>query len=234
MNYFDTILQLTKQLYPTGRAFKMPGKGFSEKLHQALVASEARAYSDALSILDSALPDNENFSERDASDWERRYGLISNPAVLLEKRTQAIRRKMAHPGNIRARQSQLYIEGQLRAAGFDVYVFENMFPDGNGGYITKHPLTLIGVSGGLNVQHGDIQHGDSQHGSIYGNVIVNYIDEELDRLFNIVDLRGTFFIGGNPLGTFASVELSRKAEFRQLILKLKPAHLAGFLFVNYI
>jgi hypothetical protein len=90
------------------------------------------------------------------------------------------------------------------------------------------------------VQHGVFQHGDMQHSSgeglEYNNKVVNSIDKEQDFQFRTYggELKHTFFIGGSPLGTFASVPASRELELRQLILKIKPVQTVGFLFVNYI
>ena len=230
----DKILALTKQLYPTGRAWRMFPGSVLEKLHSGLAVSEAKAYEDAVSLLDSALPDNANFTVDDATDWERRLGLITNDLVSLDDRKLAIIRKMNHPGTIPARQHYLYIQGQLQAAGFNVYVYENIFPGYPSGFITKTPEEVSGGPG-LVIQHGDIQHGDAQHGEGLFEKVVNSIDSDLDLTFNIgPDLRDTFFIGGSPLGTYANVDINRKDEFRQLILKLKPAHLVAFLFVNYV
>lgn len=231
----ENIKALTKQLLPTGRAFKAPLGGWLDGLITALALSEARAYSDALSTLYAILPDNDNFTEEDAAEWEYRLGMIVSPNVPLEARKLAIRRKMNHPGDIPARQHYLYIEGQLQAAGFDVYVFENVFPDGGGGFEPHTIFSIIGSSGIDDFQHGDAQHGDGQHGGAYSNIIANYVDEEQDSLFYIpTDLKATFFIGGTPLGTYANVDADRKDEFRQLILKLKPVQMVGYLLVNYV
>ena len=178
--------------------------------------------------------DFSDFTSDDATDWERRLGMIVSPLVDLDLRKLAIKRKMNHPGDIKSRQHYLYIEGQLRAAGFDVYVYENRFPYG-GSYYTRTLFDIIGGVGIDDLQHGDKQHGDSQHGGTYSNIIANYIDETLDSNFAIPsNLRCTFFIGGSPLGQFANVPIERKQEFRQLILKLKPAQMVGYLLINYI
>jgi hypothetical protein len=234
MTLQDTILKLARQLNPTGRAFKTPFGGDYERLLRGLSKSEALAYADALSILDSTLPDNDNFTTDDATDWERRLGLITNELVPLADRKAAIIRKINHPGTIPARQNFRYLELQLQSASFNVYVFENRFPDGMGGYNTQTPGDLAG-SGFSDVQHGDFQHGDIMHGGYYGNKVVNYIDEELDAAFNVgTNLRSTFFIGGTPVGTFANVDAQRKDEFRQLILRVKPVQSVAYLFINYV
>lgn len=231
----DKILRLTKQLYPTGRAFQMPKDGDFEKLHIALNASEVRAYNDAVAIHNSILPDTANFTADDATDWERRLGLISDPLVALADRKLAIKRKLNAPGANPAKGHYLYVQSQLRDAGFDVYVFENRFDDYPAGYYTQSPVELTGDDSYLTaVQHGQIQHGEAQHGYTYNNKVVNHIDENLDLPFAVGEnLRSTFFIGGTPIGTIATVDENRKAEFRQLILKLKPVQTVAFLLINY-
>ena len=231
----DQILALARQLYPTGRAFRMFFGSDFEKLNQGLAVSEAQVAQDALSILNSVLPDNDSFTVDDATDWERRLGLITNSSVSLSDRKLAIKRKMNFPGTIPARQSYLYIQGQLQAAGFNVYVFPNIFPDGSGGYITKDPTT---VSGGLGLgthELGDLELGDFELGASFNNIVANHIEEPLDSIFDPgANYRSSFYIGGGYLGTFANVDINRKAEFRQLILKLKPTQTIAFLLINYI
>lgn len=225
-----TLIKLTRQLYPTGRAFKMPFGGTFEQLHKGLILSEARAYNDAIGILNAVLPDNENFTIEDARDWERRLALITNESVSLEDRKAAIRRKIQFPGQQPARQHYLFMQGQLQLAGFDVYVYENIFYPGP---TTKTPQEL-GVSVPA-FQHGQKRHGQIKHGGGFSNKVVNHVEESLDANFDVgATLRSTFFIGGNPLGTFANVPIARKDEFRQLILKLKRAQTCAYLFINYV
>jgi len=50
---------------------------------------------------------------------------------------------------------------------------------------------------------------------------------------NGVFLTRILFVGGVTVGSFANVPLARKNEFRQLILKSKPLHAVGYLFINY-
>jgi hypothetical protein len=121
------ILKLTKQLYPTGRAFNLKPGSIFEKLHTGLGQSELRAWQDANAILNSILPDNDNFTTDDATQWEIRLGLITNTSISLADRKAAILRKMNHPGSIKARQNYLYVQDQLQTAGFNVNVFENRF-----------------------------------------------------------------------------------------------------------
>jgi len=233
------IMALTRQLYPTGRAFKMPAGGWLEKLHHALSISEAKAYNDAVSLLNGLLPDNPNFTEEDASTWEVRLGMIDGTGTPLEDRKLAIRRKYNHPGNIKARQHYLYVQGQLRAAGFDVYVHENRFDDGAYGYETRTPVEIAGYGGLVQFQLKDHQLNDAQLAGGWGQQVVNSINNAEDAGFNVGShFRNTFFIGGadlsSPSTAYAYVPANREREFRKLILTLKPAHMVAYLFIVYI
>jgi hypothetical protein len=245
------FLQLTKQLYPRGRAWKLFNNSWFERLHKGLAVSESRAYGDAVAILNSILPDNDNFTAEDATDWERRLGLINNPLVDLADRKLAIIRKMNHPGTIKARQHYLYIQGQLQAAGFDVYVYENFgellpadfivipeiasldeanLDEFNLGDTTTVYPELFGFANLDEFNLGEFNLDEE----VYLNKIVNNIPTEADSFFDIGQTsRATFFIGGFPQGTFANVPLVRRDEFRKLILTLKPVQNVGYLLINY-
>ena len=254
-NYRGQLLALTKQLLPKGRAFLMNENSLKERVERALILSEERFVLASLSVLDSILPDNDNFTVYDAELWEQRLGLITNPLVSLADRKAAIIRKMNHPGDVLARQSADYIQGQLQLAGFDVYVHENL-----NGQTPQSLLILpleLGEMGGDAVEMGEIEMGDAESyypdlftfnemgefemgefemgEIIYNNMCVNFIDEVSDSSFSIgSNYLCTFVIGGQNLGEFADIDVNRKNEFRQLILKLKPAQTVAYLFINYI
>lgn len=262
MTILDKIRLLTELHYPSGRAYKGPRGGWRDKLHKAMGVVEAQAYSDNLATLNAILPDNDNFTAADATDWERRLGLITNSAVSLADRKLAILRKMNHPGTIKARQHYLYLQGQLQAAGFNVFVHENRFDDGLGGLVTIDVAQFIGegiedIATHGDAQHGEIEHGDAttvfpelftfaEHGEIehgetehggwtYNEIIANEIVAEADFGFNTGEnLRSTFFIGGEVAGTFADIDAEREAEFRQLVLRIKPVQTVAFLLINYV
>lgn len=240
MSILTKIRSLGGQLYPTGRAFKKFFGGVLDQLHNGLSLSEQQAYDDAVSILDSALPDNDNFTSQDATDWERRLGLITNLSVSLADRKLAITRKMNHPGEFAARQHFLYIQTQVRLAGFDVFLHENIFdPYPYGDPVTRTLFDVVSLGGdAFLAEHGNFEHGEFEHGQIGEDgvtLIVNHIEEEKDIVFNIgANLRSTFFVGGSDIGTFANVDKDRKDEFRQLILRLKPTQEVGYLLINYV
>lgn len=230
------IIKATRLLYPRGRAFKMPYGGTLDRLHKALSISESQAYLDSISILDSTIADNANFTASDATDWEIRLGIApSTGIVTLANRILAINRKYNHPGTIKARQHWRYVEAQLQAAGFNVYVYENIFSDGMGGFITKSPEQVLGTAAGAAFHSPTVYHGTIFHGGTYKNKVVDHVEEALDAPFLIgSNYRSTFYISSNVIDVFANVSAARKNEFRQLILQLKPSQTVAYLFVNYI
>lgn len=204
------------------------------------VGTLERVNNDATGILYSMLADNPYFTDgtvnpldNDCNDWERRlglvqYGITSATTPTRLQRMAAINTKYIYPGTTAPRQSAEYLQSQLQSAGFNVFVYENLS--------NQSPDDVIGIAsqaanlGGFNL-------GESNLGEIFGGtVIANYIDEVKDAryAFKPPNFHNTFFISGNPITTFADVALVQKTQFRQLILDLKPAHMAGFLFVNYI
>ena len=224
------MLNLTTRLLPTGRAFKVPFDSLQKGVYRGLAQSEADWTTEATGILDEVLADNDNFTEEDAATWERRLAIRANSGTSLADRKAAILRKYASPGDIPARQHYLYLERELQAAGFDVYVHENRQPDGLGGYETIPIEAVIGN------QLGTFQLGQQQLGPGLGNLdlIANYIDETEDQNFVLAaDLRATFFIGDATLGDLAAVQANRKDEFRELVLKVKPLQTVGILLVTY-
>lgn len=228
----DVLNDLSIQLYPTGRAWYRPENGIWEKFHEAINRSFAGVIEEGKLFIDGSLPDNDNFTELDATLWEFRLGLITNESIDLETRKSAIRRKLGHPNNIKARQHPLFIQSQLRLAGFDVYVHENTIP-----YQNPADIAAINL---LELQHGGIgvdetQHGNStQHGGESFDVIANSIEEVETFAIGEDNLWATFFIGGEILGTLAEVPYNRLREFKELVIKLKPAHTVAFSFITYI
>lgn len=251
-NDIQPLIQLTEQLYPTGRAFNIHIGSFIRKMHLALNRSESRLNRNTLAILDGILPDNDNFTVEDATVWEQRLGLITNDAVSLANRKLAIIRKLNHPGTIRARQSAGFIESQLQLAGFDVYVHENtdlitienllysvsnvaVFGTNNFGSFNFGSIYTEFPNLFANLNFGSFNFGSANFNQRYfKGKVANQINESLDYTFNHQNIWiKTFFIGGENLGDFANVPSARKDEFRQLILRLKPTETVAYLLVNY-
>lgn len=243
MAFRDILMYVTRIFQPRGRMFKMPYGGQLEKLYQAInsdnIGGVGRAYSDMKQIMSDILPDNPDFTMDDAIAWYRRLGLYYNPGATLDELKAGIRQKMSWTVTPLRRQNYLYIQEQLQAAGFDVYVYPNRFPDGLGGYETKTPAAVLGAPV-MGSYLGSFYLGEAylaEKLSTSGiSLIVNYLEEEKDALFDITaeGYKSTFYIAGAVITDFADVPAARKIEFRQLILKLKAAQMCGILFTNYI
>jgi len=226
----NIFVKLSRQLFPTGRAWWIRKDGVFEQLLQGLSLSEQEVLDTAKTLMYSILPDNDDFTADDATNWERALGLFYQPYLSLADRKEIILRKMQHPGNIPARQHYLYLQGQLRAAGFDVYVHENIDTSGFSTVILNNPVfSNYGI-----VKYGEALYG---HVGISGMTkVVNNTVQEKDDSFIVGDdtnMRATFFVGDSTFPDFAGVPLNRRKEFRELILKIKPAQTVGFLLINY-
>jgi len=233
----ESLKNLSRQLYPKSRVFKMPPNGIFDRLDTALNLSEARAYNDATSILNSIIPDNANFTADDATQWEQRLAIITSAGTTLANRKLAILQKMAYPSNVAPRCAHDYIQDQLRLAGFDVYVYENRFWNGSA-WVTHIPSDILGIPVGM-AELDAFELGEvdlDEYWSTAGvSLVANSLSETVDAEFVIYpNWNSTFYIAGATISTFATVPISRRAEFRQLILQLKPQQTVGILFVNYI
>lgn len=160
--------------------------------------------------------------------------MVSNESLDIQIRKDAINRRMSRGRNVKARQHINYLQYQLQSAGFDVYIHENGFVE-SGVLVYKKPQEILFLQP-ENVQHGGAtQHGIGvQHGGVNSEVIAN--SYKPNEIYSVADenLYATFFIGGETLGASTEVALNRQEEFRELVLKLKPAHLVAFTFINYV
>ena len=254
MAFKDTLLYLSKILYPNGRAFKVLNGGEIESLHKAIIgdagtpATMAQAKLDADNILDVMIPDNDNFTLDDARFWYHELGIFDSGSIPLSDMKLAILQRMSYPLVPINVQTAGYIQAQLHAAGFtNCNVYRNNFgsggeaisPGGAGG------LILFGLEPAIcgEIQCGQTDCGQTDVNSAGFSKCVNYIEDIKDIYFDAGDnFRSTFYIANILTGTYpgpyllgaANVPLVRKQEFRQLILKLKAQSMCAFLFINYV
>lgn len=213
--------------------------GILYRLHSSVGVVQSQFWDDAISTLDCAIADNLNFTIEDARAWYRSLGIFDSGSVPLADMMQAINQKLNYPGDvIYGRSERSFIESQLRNAGFDVRVYENIFPDGMGGWETRSPGTVLGVTIGEAI-YNDVAYGEAQYGENWSmagiSLCVNYLEESKDSLFVVgANYRSTFYVAGATITTFANIAAGRKDEFRQLLLQVKPTQTVGFLFVNYV
>lgn len=222
----NDILKLKKQLLPTGRAFVVPQDGNFEKLLLGLAGQEAAIYNVALDLLNSVIPDNDNFTVEDAAYWEKALSVSSSESDSLTNRKAAIYRKMQFPGGAKGRQHKNYLEGQLRAANFNVTIYEY-------GDIKNY---FAGVKHSLKTLHKYF----TRHGGwmipTYTGIIANYLDESLETEIpaTLDNLKNVFWIAGSTFDEFVSIPPYRIEEFRHIILTIKPLHTVAFLRISNV
>jgi len=220
----NQLNNLVNQLYPTGKAFNISYGSVFFKLHQSLNDSFLGVIDDSQSLFDSIFPDSDGFTEKDASLWEYHLGLKIDLTSSLDQRKDAILRKMTHPNNTKSRQSRIFIESQLRLAGYDVYVHENTPPYKNPEDFSSIPLKSF--------EYGSLQYGNNtQYGVVGFDSIANSSNPNENYLAGDKNLWSTFFIGGENLGDYVYIEANLIQDFRELVLKLKPAHTVAYIYV---
>lgn len=230
MTRIDEIYKLTKSLFPNGRAFWLSEETIQIFI-RALCISEAEAYDESLSILSSILPDNDNFTPEDATLWERRLNIAVNPPLLtLDERKTLIARKYAFPGSFIYRQNWRYVEYQLQYAGFNVWVHENRFDDGFGGFEYINQLELSIIQHASDTELGsDLEMGDPGM-----DLIANLPDAiEVFDVGETTNFKGGFYIGGETFPDRAIVPKQLEKEFRKLVLTLKPTNTFAILLIDF-
>lgn len=227
----EKLLKLTRRLFPTGRAFRIPSGSDLEALFRALAESERDAFEAATDdVLNSILPDNDQFQDEAADAWERRLAITPNELNPIETRRAIIQRKYSQPfTQNRAKLSRQRIESALQSVGFNVQVYNNLNGD-----VPTDVANLTTLKHAATTIHGST----TAHGAPLGiTKIANHVREEDDEDFVIADFKQTFFIGGPLDGgnqiTFATIDLDRKEEFRELVCILKPKHAVALTFINF-
>jgi len=242
----DVFFALNNVLYPTGRAWQQFDGHLLGALHAGLNVSFIRLIEDAYATINSTFPDTELFDLSDIELWEYRLGITPSTATPLEPlalptlltatpepseldtRRNRILQKLAYPNNVKPRQSRVFIEYQLRQAGFNVTVLENTLP-------YRTPEDVLGDLPPPVMHDDDVQHGDNlQHGGANFEVIANKSEPGEDYSVGGEDnLYATFFIVKlTEPGLLAldetDIPVDREKEFRELVLKLKPAQTVAY------
>lgn len=217
VDYTSLFDKLNNQLFPTGRAWwKLKGSVFSN-LMEGLALSESRVQNDIIKLQNDFFADSTLMSFESVDRWNYVLGLKG--VGTQNEQLSAIYQRQAFPNNTLARQSNVYIQQQLQLAGFDVYVYSQYYNPQASLYDNCTYDSVVYDKGN-----------DSY------TLLVDNVDESLDQSFVLVDdgLRATAFVGGETLGSYATVPIARKNEFRELMLRLKPAQVVMILYINYI
>lgn len=201
----------------------------SKQLQYAYERAFIRTNEKLSKVLDQLLPDNDGFNYDDVLNWERVLE-IDNSNLSISDRKEIIYARLGYTNNNPYRQTSEYLQEQLQANGFDLYVHENRV--WNGSFFEAININPA--------KFGEILFGSPYFGSdgiLYTSVVKNYIDESIDNGLIVTESyrnKYVIIIGGSSLNTFTSVLYARKNELREIILKHKPLHIAAVMQVNYI
>lgn len=213
------------RLLPTGSAFRLKVNGNIYKIIESIAELMNEAATNSKSILSKIIPDGlpyfddtlYQFNESDASHWELVLGINVSSAETLENRMKAIYVRM-HDENVS--NHKIYIQDKLRAAGFDVTVFEY---DEIKDFITayKHSTTTIH---GYNTRHGALQVPD------FTTHIANTVkySDEIPIEMTLDVMRNSFYIAGATFSDYVNIPIQRMDTFRDMVLRMKPTHRVAF------
>lgn len=217
LEYIEEFSAMNRELYPTGRAWWKPKGSVFEKLHEALVIQESKVASEIIDIQYNFFADSTLISDSAISQWMSIFGIVSNGTR--DDKIALIKQAQCYPNGVFARQSSSFIENQLQIAGFDVYLHYNPTHNPNA---AVYGLQTYGSS--VYAEEGDTF-----------TVVANNVDEALDSSFQIANgTTNLFYIGGAVFGDYVDMPIERKNEFRELVLRLKPAHSVAVLYINYV
>lgn len=245
--------KLIGKLLPTGRAWlQKPLKimsaivgGIADELEALKLVAEL--------VRDSIFPSlmNEIF----IPDWEQRFKLPPPTYLTLEERRERLTAQWLDGTG----QTREHIENKLRESGFDVYVTDGVFDAPFDSLLGEYVLGDFALEGAVVIGDKVIADPCSQFssvGTILGDfvlgdnyvldknqprIIVNHIDDSLENEdycpLAVEDHKYVFYIQGEPgpdLGTIASIPSARYLEFREIILKYKPANSWALAFIQMV
>lgn len=205
------MLNTWKQLYPNGHAFNVSDNTNRAKIHGSINALFYDYLEQLKSLVNGAIA-SDGIDETEIAFLENRYGVYYVDGLTLEERLERVKQRMTYPNGIVNRSSAAWIEHVLRSFGFDVLVSEND---------NTSPQIISSFS---KKQYGNSLYGDANYGGYQYDVIANSMFDGERYSFG-GNLWATFFIQ-----IITPIDTNRIKEFRELVLKLKPAHLVAILF----
>ena len=221
-----------------------------------------RVYSDVNALLDQKYPDNANFNEDDVTNWERIFGIVPSQGATFEERKEVVYARYRYPNGIQERGHYKFIQDQLQLNGFDLYIHENRFnsvtsqstlgqvrlgqarlgdfnalEDAFNGIeppvgFTEYCANFIDPADDADIYtpSGGITSGSRLGGARLGIATLRN-EPGVNRQ---AQLRSMFFVGSETFISPVDIPAYRQDELRILLLKLKPAHSVGVLYINWV
>lgn len=180
---------------------------------------------------------------RELNEWERQFGLTLSDPTLPDSDPAIIAARLALAAEWRATggQSPSYIQGVLRTAGYDVYVHD--WWSSGPPYVARDPrdYTEQPQVGSFQCTGQEFRYASQpqcsnlssqpQCNDWLANEVYYLVNKDLTRRAPppVPSDPNTFpywfYIGGETFGDHATVDITRRAEFERLVLKLRPLHL---------
>jgi hypothetical protein len=214
-------------------------RNFADKVYLDLFPATAR----------SGNPDVElDPEERSGAleEWEKQYGLVPSDPLNVSARRLALAAEWQATGG----QSPDYIQGVLQVAGFGVYVHDSW--SSGPPYVFRDPRDytdqpLVGIYQCTGAPSAPLPSQPQCSALATQPQCNDWLANEIHYLVNQDLTRRApppvpsdpdtfpywFYVGGETFGTSAVVDVTRRAEFERLLLKLRPLHLWIGLLIDY-
>lgn len=240
------MINIFKHLLPTGRAWTLTVEKTLRKFFEALAPETEKPREFADNIFLDIFPS----TTRNLSEWENQFGIFNNKLSDAQRRTR-LEAAWRDVGG----QSPAYIQGQLQANGFNVFVHDWWVPgtepavDVHGVPTARNPNSVLNpqyllVVPGVDCGEALAACGEefAECGNYSGGVgypLVNKFVYDSDIIGYTVPSDPTkwpffMYVGGPNFGDIAEVPAVRRFEFEALLLKIRPAHLWIGVIVRYV
>lgn len=241
------MINVFKHLLPTGRAWTITADKTLRKFFESLVDLVSNPRDAADAVYSDIFPS----TTRELDKFESQFGIgqITLPEAQRRERLAAAWRDVGG-------QSPAYIQGQLRANGFDVYVHEWWQPGTeptvgtNTAATPRNPLTVLNPTYGAVMPGVDCGEELAACGEAFaecgnhlagleGYPLVNkFVYDSDDIGYTISSDPETWpfymYVGGENFGDVAEIPAFRRYEFEALILRIRPTQLWIGVIVRYV
>lgn len=225
-------LELFTHLLPNARAWRLTTQ---KRLRQFFEGLSGTA-DDVRGFVDEVHGDLFPATTRELEEWEQQYGIRRGTVDTATRRA-----RLASAWSAQGGQSPSYLQSALRAAGFDVYVYEWFVPGSNpaqardprtvGGYALADKGTYL-AEDIAPAGHPEMECGEprAQCGNLFS---FGFIERPMPVSGDPAKWPYYLYIGGSIFGSTAEVPVERRDEFEALALKLRPAQQWLIFIVEY-
>lgn len=244
------MIEIFKHLLPQSRAWKLTHPSNLRNFFECLAPDTVEKPRD---FADGVFGDIFPSTTRHLVEWERQFGLPLAPSLNETQRRERLAAKWRDVGG----QSPKLIQDTLRDSGFDVYVHDWWEPGTEPpvGVLmqatARNPLTVINTTYSTVIPMVDCgeelaacgeewaECGNYSSVVGFGYPLVNkfiYDSDEVGYTVPSDPAKWPFFmyVGGRNFGDVAEIPASRRYEFEELLLRIRPAQLWIGVIARYV